>query len=415
MPPAASPVKPRSPAASPVNPGSTPYIQVGVETGQKSWELHINSPIPDLFAKTHRRFQGPLELIADEVHWEINDIADTGRKHGLSVRVVYEAGCFGQKFGQNLCQLDVRPVQLVARNIEYVRFGNNQFVPKTDTLDAIRQANIPLEDPKLPYADIQTQTEEGYRELLKEKDWLSKQIHQANDRMCAIMRRAHLDTKHCSPQAWEQTLSKEKKKLSNNKQYILNNRLTELKDATEKKQTVEKLILQHIIASSKNWQPPDPAAQPATAGRHPLQALGENSPLRENSLPQTLLQVKGISTQTMVMLVALVGDPRRFKNKKSFRAFLGLAPIPYSSCTMRKSMGMKRGNPKLRKLMIQLAWRWCKQQPDTPLAKKYTLKLAGSRRSKKIAICALAGELAEMLFNHLVHGKEIPGLCLKTP
>jgi hypothetical protein len=296
-----------------------------------------------------------------------------------------------------------------------VRFGNNQFVPKTDTLDAIRQANIPLGNPKLPYADVQNQTEEGYRELLKEKDWLGKQIHRINDRMCAVMRRTHIHTRHCSPQAWKQTLARDKEKLDNNKQYVLNNRLTELKDVTEKRQAVQKLILQRIIDSSKNWQPPDPTAQPATAGRHPLQALGEASPLRGNSLPQALLQVKGVGTQTMIMLVALVGDPRRFKSKKAFRAFLGLAPIPYSSCTMRKSMGMKRGNPKLRKLMIQLAWRWCKQQPDTPRAKKYSLKLSGSRRSKKIAICALAGELAEMLFNHLVHGKEIPGLSLKNP
>ena len=156
------------------------------------------------------------------------------------------------------------------------------------------------------------------------------------------------------------------------------------------------------------------SSQPAQPGRHPLQALGDNSPLRHQSLPAALQNIYGIGIKTATILIALVSDIRRFKSKKAFRAYLGLAPMPYESCTMRKSQGMRCGNPILRKLLIQLAWRWTKLQPDTPLAKKYSLKLASSRRSKKIAVCALAGELAEMLFGYLVCGKEIPGLCLKS-
>lgn len=401
-----------------VKPATPPYIQVGVETGQKNWQIHINSPEEGLFDEIPRRFQGPLNMIADEVHWTIHDIAKIGSKKGLSVRVVYEAGCFGQKFGQGLSKLkdvDIVPIQLVARNIEYVRFGrHSEPVPKTDSLDAKRQAYLPLEDPNLPYANVQAAHEENNRDLLREQNRLAKEIKRTNSQMCSILRRCQIHVRHQTIRSWERFLEKEES-IDSTKRDILCNHLESLRIHVQQRDAIKRRHQKAILEQAATWQPPNPAAQPAEKGRHPLQALGENSPLRDKPFSKALLNIKGIGTQSMLMLVTLVGDPRNFKNKKAFRAYLGLAPVPHNSCTIRRSKGMKGGNPKLRKLMIQLAWRWCSLQPDTALAKKYSLKLNNSRRSKKIAICALAGELAELLFCHLVYGKEVPGLSLKTP
>ena len=389
------------------------YIQIGLETGQSTWEMDVNCPIPDILEKTHYLFKGGLTCASSQALYEIEMIAANGRQHGLPTYVVYEAGGFGQELGRGISRAGSIPIQLVARNIEYVRFGTKQQnIPKTDRLDSERQAKIPLNHPDLPYADVQHEQEESLRDLFKEKSRLEKSIHQHNDQMCALLRGCHLGFKHCSVSTWEKRLE-ELSKLPAAKLYCLENHLSELKGVTEKIQITTNLILALAQEITETWQPPNPDAQPAEPGRHPLQHLGENSPLRTKSLPEALLEIKGIGTKTMITFLALVGNPRRFRNKKAFRAFLGLAPIPYRSCTVRKSLGMKRGNPKLRKLMIQLAWRWCHMHPDSHLAKKYLPKLTGSRRSKKIAVCALAGELAEMLYSHLVHGKEIAGLNLK--
>ena len=404
------------PVAADVNPGlqvPSSYIQIGLETGQHSWEMDINCPNPELLDQTHYLFRGNLSSAAAQTLARIRNIAETGREQGLETFVVYEAGAFGQKLGRDIKALGCQPVQLAARNIEYVQFGvRQQNVAKTDRIDSQRQANLPLDHPDLPYADVKQEQEEALRDLAKEKGRLEKRVKAINSQMCSIFRTWHIDAKHGAVSTWKKRLNKSSK-LPFTKIYSLNNLLSELTETTTKLKSTQEMLCRLAKEVSDTWQPPDPAAQPAEPGRHPLQALGENSPLRDKSLPKALQEVKGIGLQTMLMILALVGNPRRFKNKKAFRAFMGLVPTPYQSCTIRKSLGMKRGNPKLRCLMIQLAWRWCRMHPGTPLAKKYQHKLNGSRRSKKIAVCALAGELAEMLYSYLVHGKQIPGLSLK--
>ncbi len=398
-----------------VNPNQAirPYIQIGLETGQSSWEMDVNCPDPDLFNKTHHLFKGDLRTASDKAQEEIEMIAGFARLRGWPTYVVYEAGAFGQKLGRDINTSGAIPVQLVARNIEYVRFGNQKDIPKTDRLDSQRQSHIPLDHPELPYADVQHLHEEERRDLFNEKKRLEKDIRRHNDQMCAQLRSCHIGTSHRSVASWMTFLPKLDGR-SSAKIRSLENLLSQLNTATEQRQATHKLLQQRVKEISENWQPPNPDAQPAEPGRHPLQALGENSPLRQQSLPEALLAIKGIGDETVLAITSLVGDPRRFKSKKAFRAYLALVPTPYRSCSMRKSLGMKRGNPKLRKLMIQLAWRWCHMHPDSHLAKKYLPKLTSSRRSKKIAVCALAGELAELLYNHLVHGKQIAGLNVNT-
>ncbi len=224
-------------SAADVKTKNNPYIQVGVETGQKSWQIHINSPEEGLFDEIPRRYQGPLDLISNQVHWTIHDIAKIASKKGLSVRVVYEAGCFGQKFGQGLSGLedvelkdvDVVPIQLVARNIEYVRFGQHSApIPKTDSLDAKRQAYIPLEHPDLPYTNVQTAHEENNRDLLREHNRLDKEIKRTNSQMCSILRRCQIDVRHQSIRSWEKFLEKEKD-IDSTKRGILDNHLESLR------------------------------------------------------------------------------------------------------------------------------------------------------------------------------------------
>lgn len=275
----------------------------------------------------------------------------------------------------------------------------------TDTKVPVSAENV---NPNMAFSSpyVQTLEEEAFRDLYKEQGRLEKLIHQLNAKMCAQLRRLHLDATHCAVSTWQTRLDDVPEDCSV-KRFCLNNLLDELKNATEKHRTTQAMFCDEITSIHDDWQPPDPEMQPQQPGRHPLQPLGANSPLRDKSLPHALLEIRGIGTVTVITFLALIGNPRRFKNAKAFRAHMGLSSTPFISCTTKKSFGMKRGNPQLRKLMIQLAWRWCNMYPTHILTEKYSAASNGSRRGKKIAICALAGELAEMLYSYLVHGKPL--------
>lgn len=102
---------------------------------------------------------------------------------------------------------------------------------------------------------------------------------------------------------------------------------------------------------------------------------------------------------------ALVGrellDPQRFKNARCLSNYLGLCPSE-SSSGERRSLGSitKHGNPRLRKMMIQLAWRSVEWQPQYVARQRFgALLLRKEKRhlnpgARKKAIVALARRLA---------------------
>jgi len=66
-----------------------------------------------------------------------------------------------------------------------------------------------------------------------------------------------------------------------------------------------------------------------------------------------LLTVPGVGVLTATVLVALVGDPFRFKNGRHFAAYLGLVPRQHSSGGKNVLLGIsKRGDTYLRTLLI---------------------------------------------------------------
>ena len=66
-----------------------------------------------------------------------------------------------------------------------------------------------------------------------------------------------------------------------------------------------------------------------------------------------LMTVPGVGVLTATVLVALVGDPVRFKNGRHFAAYLGLVPRQHSSGGKNVLLGIsKRGDTYLRTLLI---------------------------------------------------------------
>ncbi|MDA8150032.1 MAG: IS110 family transposase [Nitrospiraceae bacterium] len=74
---------------------------------------------------------------------------------------------------------------------------------------------------------------------------------------------------------------------------------------------------------------------------------------KTNPVCQRLLTVPGVGVLTATVLMAVVGDPFRFKNGRQFAAYIGLVPRQHSSGGKNVLLGIsKRGDTYLRTLLI---------------------------------------------------------------
>jgi transposase len=93
-----------------------------------------------------------------------------------------------------------------------------------------------------------------------------------------------------------------------------------------------------------------------------------------------------------------------------------LAPTPYTSGTIEGEQGIsKAGNKRARALLVELAWRWLRFQPDSALSRWFHQRFSvAGRRSRRIGIVALARRLAIALWRYIEHGEVPAGATLKT-
>lgn len=104
-------------------------------------------------------------------------------------------------------------------------------------------------------------------------------------------------------------------------------------------------------------------------------------------------QPKGLGQLTAALLDAEVCDWNRFKGRRGVSSYTGLCPSVYSSDqNERQGAVTKYGNPRVRHLLVEAAWRFLEWQPDyTPLKR---LREAKGRRARKRAVVAVARQLA---------------------
>lgn len=90
-------------------------------------------------------------------------------------------------------------------------------------------------------------------------------------------------------------------------------------------------------------------------------------------------------------------DPQRFSNARKVANYFGLCPSESTSDKRCLGSITKHGNPRLRQLMIEMAWRISMMQPEYRAVKKFAPVLENkkaSSASRKKAIVALARHLA---------------------
>ena len=142
--------------------------------------------------------------------------------------------------------------------------------------------------------------------------------------------------------------------------------------------------------------------------------LAEGQAVAPESPARMLLEFKGIGAEcaATLWLEALF---RHFDNRRQLASYAGLAPTPWQSGSVDREQGVsKAGNPRLRAILIELAWLWLRHQPQSALALwfKERVKRNGGRM-KKTTIVALARKLLVALWKYVTTGVVIEGAVMK--
>jgi len=128
-----------------------------------------------------------------------------------------------------------------------------------------------------------------------------------------------------------------------------------------------------------------------------------------------LTSIKGIGPEFAVILDS-EGLFRHFDNRRQVAAYAGLAPSPWQSGNIDREQGVsKAGNPRLRTMMVQLAWLWLRHQPTSALSCWFNERVANNGgRLKRATIVALARKLLIALWKYVTAGVVIEGAIIKA-
>ena len=127
-----------------------------------------------------------------------------------------------------------------------------------------------------------------------------------------------------------------------------------------------------------------------------------------------LARILGIGVETADMLVHEVLS-RELRDDRAVGRYAGLTGAPDESGSKRREKGLaKAGNARVRRGMIQLAWRWLMFQKDSALAKWFEARTADARRDvRKTMIVALARKLLIALWRYVTTGEVPAGAKLR--
>ena len=137
---------------------------------------------------------------------------------------------------------------------------------------------------------------------------------------------------------------------------------------------------------------------------------------REGTHPMVLLlaKVMGIGVETADMLVHEVLS-RSLRDQRAVARYGGMTGAPDESGGKRRDKGLARaGNARVRRGMVQLAWRWLMFQKNSALAHWYRARTANARRdTRKTMIVALARKLLIALWRYVTTGEVPAGAVLR--
>jgi transposase len=132
-----------------------------------------------------------------------------------------------------------------------------------------------------------------------------------------------------------------------------------------------------------------------------------------HAMVRLLARVIGVGVETADMLVQEVLS-RSMRDRRAVARYAGLTGSPDESGRKRREKGLTRsGNARVRRGMIQLAWRFLMFQKDSALAQWFRARTESARGARKTMIVALARKLLIALWRLVREGVVPDGVVLR--
>ncbi len=132
-----------------------------------------------------------------------------------------------------------------------------------------------------------------------------------------------------------------------------------------------------------------------------------------HAMVRLLARVIGVGIETADMLVQEVLS-RNMRDRRAVARYAGLTGSPDESGTKRREKGLARsGNARVRRGMIQLAWRFLMFQKNSALAQWFQTRTKNARGTRKPMIVALARKLLIALWRFVREGVVPDGVVLR--
>ena len=357
-------------------------LAVSLELASKSWKVGLEDgkrKAPAVHGVEHAEPEGRLEEA-------IAVIEKTKKKWGLApgvrVVVVYEAGQDGFWIQRALTARGYETLVVDPASIPVERKARRA---KTDRLDAMRlvlalRGWLRGERDRMKVVRVPAAPAEAQRHLVRERGTLQKEIGQHRDRL-----RKLLGTVGC----WGRIEGDLTGRLERGEVtgYGASALPAALRERLVREGARLKLVEEQLAALERT--------------------LPEQLPEAVQQRLVQLMRLKAIgAVGAQRLLLELFW--RQFDNRREVGACVGLVPQPYDSGESRVDQGIsKAGNRRVRALLIEMAWMWLRWQPQSELAQWFAQRTRGTgsnKRSKRIAIVAVARRLAILLWRYLKHG-----------
>ncbi|MNF76787.1 Transposase IS116/IS110/IS902 family protein [compost metagenome] len=364
-------------------------LAVALELSKASWKVAMsdaqhNPRIKNADAQQPlERLEQVLTLIKDaRARWTLPE--------DVRVVVLYESGQDGFWIQRALAARGIETLIIDPASLPVERKARRA---KTDRLDARRLVEALLgwlrgEQQRFRVLRQPSVAQEDSRHWGREREQLQREMQQHRDRMVKL-----LVTQGC----WEKLDRAFAQRLANG----------ELRDWEGK--PLGATLQARLQRELTRWQ------QARDQFRQLEQEQAERFSAQQQAQLTQLVQLRGVGPVSAQRLV-LELFWRHFANARQLGACVGLVPQPYDSGTMRKDQGIsKQGNRRVRALLVELAWMWLRYQPNSALSCWFASKVQGdSKRSRRVAIVALARRLLIALWRYLERGVPPEGSQLKA-
>ena len=133
-----------------------------------------------------------------------------------------------------------------------------------------------------------------------------------------------------------------------------------------------------------------------------------------NAMVRLLASIVGVGVETADMLVQGVLS-RNLRDRRAVARYAGLTGSPDESGSKRREKGLaKSGNARVRRGLIQLAWRFLLFQKDSALAQWYRARTGGANGARKTTmVVALARKLLIAMWRMVTTGEIPEGVRLR--